>query len=92
MTGVSNSPDDPRQQVDRDELLSELLSELSEKAANGEHVDILEVCKSHPDLADELKDLWGAVMIADAVGSDVSDATVDSSPVNADITAAFGIT
>jgi len=88
MTMASDSEQDPTEEMDRDEILAMLLSELSDRAARGEEVDILSVAKSHPDLADELKQLWGAVMIADAVGSDVKDATVGAGP-GPDITSAL---
>ena len=88
MTGDAGSANEPTEEFDRDEILSRLLSELSDRAASGEQVDILEVAKSHPDLAAELKELWGAVMIADAVGKDASDATIGSSP-GPDITSAL---
>lgn len=75
------------QTSDDDVLLATLLSELSDKAARGEEVDILEVAASHPDLAAELKELWGAVMIAKTVGSDVIESGYPE-PVH-DITAAI---
>lgn len=90
MTSVSDSSNDPTEDFERDEILARLLSELSERSANGERVDILEVAKSHPDLAAELKELWGAVMIANAVGSDVKEAT-DNSPSSPDITSALNL-
>lgn len=55
--------------VQRDEKLALLLADLTDLANEGRHVDINAVCDEHPDLADELRELWGAVMIADAAGS-----------------------
>lgn len=55
-----------------EERLALLLTELSDRAARGELVDLEQVARQHPDLADELRDLWGAVMLADAVGSHVN--------------------
>ncbi len=88
MTSNPDSAHDPKQAMSRDEILAHLLSTMSDRASRGEHVNITEVCKSHPDLADELKELWGAVMIANAVGSDVESgaASVVEEP---DITAAI---
>lgn len=88
MTSNPDSAHDPTQAMSRDEILAHLLSTMSDRASRGEHVNITEVCKSHPDLADELKELWGAVMIANAVGSDVESgaASVVEEP---DITAAI---
>jgi serine/threonine-protein kinase len=59
--------DDPVSQ--RDQRLARLLSELSERAQRGEAVELDAVCRAHPDLAPELRQLWGAVLVADAVGS-----------------------
>ena len=67
----------PEHSVQRDEQLALLLADLTDQANDGQHVDIDAICEEHPDLADELRELWGAVMIADAAGS--SDATYDSS-------------
>lgn len=63
--------------VQRDEQLALLLADLTDLANSGQHVDIERVCDEHPDLADELRELWGAVMIADAAAS--SEAQVTSS-------------
>ena len=57
---------------DRDAQLAALLEALSQRAAAGETVDIHAVAREHPDLADELVELWGAVMLANAIGSDAS--------------------
>lgn len=64
------------QSVQRDEKLALLLADLTDQANDGQPVDIHAVCEEHPDLADELRELWGAVMIADAAGS--SEKTFDS--------------
>ncbi len=61
------SNDDPR-----DEQLAELLARLTERAAGGETVDIHAVAAEHSEFGEELVELWGAVMLANAVGSDVS--------------------
>ena len=54
---------------DRDARLACLLAELTDRAQKGEQVDMDAVCQRHEDLADELRGLWGAVLVADAVGS-----------------------
>lgn len=56
----------------RDEQLADLLAELSERAQAGEPVDINAVARQHPELGGELIELWGAVMLANAIGSHVS--------------------
>jgi serine/threonine-protein kinase len=50
---------------ERDQLLAQLLSRLSEEHRCGRQPDINAVAAQHPDLAAELRELWGAVLIAD---------------------------
>lgn len=61
---------------DRDERLALLLAELSDRVMRREPVDLESVCRAHPDLADELKQLWGAVLCVDIAGSRASDVTL----------------
>ncbi|MFO0868426.1 MAG: serine/threonine-protein kinase [Pirellulales bacterium] len=55
--------------ADRDQRLALLLTQLSDRLRAGEAVSLEAACATHPDLADELRELWGAVLIAEAVGS-----------------------
>ena len=64
--------------VERDEQLALLLADLTDRANDGHPVDINSVCDEHPDFAAELRELWGAVMIADAAGSSELQATISS--------------
>ncbi|MFO0816441.1 MAG: serine/threonine-protein kinase [Pirellulales bacterium] len=57
---------------ERDLRLAELLTQLSDRLRAGELVELEVVCAQHPDLADELRMLWGAVLVADAVGGSSS--------------------
>jgi serine/threonine-protein kinase len=58
---------------DRDRRLAALLSQLGDAVQRGEMVDIEAVCREQPALADELRQLWGAVLVADAAGSHSRD-------------------
>ena len=60
----ASSQDEPSQ----DERLAQLLSELADRVQRGESVELERVCESHPDLADELRFLWGAVVVSAAAG------------------------
>jgi eukaryotic-like serine/threonine-protein kinase len=51
--------------TDRDERLAAILHGLSERRRRGEDVDIEAAARDHPDLADELRDLWAAARFAD---------------------------
>jgi serine/threonine-protein kinase len=59
---------------DHDEELARLLDELTARAQRGEAVDIEKESSHRPELAGELRRLWGAVMLADALGSRLSQA------------------
>jgi serine/threonine-protein kinase len=60
---------DPKPATERDQRLAHLLSELTDAVQQGEAVELDTVCLRHPDLADELRQLWGAVVVADVAGS-----------------------
>jgi serine/threonine-protein kinase len=55
----------PTQDEQRDRRLAQLLSQLSEKQRCGQQPNLDAVAAQHPDLADELRELWGAVRLAD---------------------------
>lgn len=58
--------------VVREQQLARLLADLTDRAQAGEVVDIEDVCRQHPDVAEELRSLWGMAMLAEAVGSSSS--------------------
>lgn len=49
--------------------LAGLLNSLTERVQRGETVDLDEECGRYPELAGELRGLWGAAMLADFAGS-----------------------
>lgn len=59
--------------AEHDEQLSRLFSDLSDRSARGEPVDIDAVARAHPEFSAELRELWGAVMLADAIGSNANE-------------------
>ena len=54
--------------VDRDQRLANILADLTDAVCRGELVDFDAVCKRHPDLAIDLRNLWGAVLVTDTAG------------------------
>jgi serine/threonine-protein kinase len=50
---------------DRDERLAQLLGEMTEKARQGQQIDVEGIARTHPDLAVELRELWAAVQFAE---------------------------
>ncbi len=53
----------------REQQLAKLLADLTDRVLRGEQVNIDEQCAQHPAVAEELRRLWGAVMVAEAAGS-----------------------
>ena len=80
-----------------DDLLASLFSDLTERMARGEQVDIDAVANAYPDHAAEIRELWGAALLADAVGQDVvrfersySDSSSNMPAVVIELPARFG--
>jgi serine/threonine protein kinase len=55
----------PTPTEERDQRLAQLLARLSEEQRQGHPPDLNAVAAQHPDLAAELRELWGAVLIAE---------------------------
>jgi serine/threonine-protein kinase len=71
-----------------DQYLADVLAEITDKVCQGEAVDFHAICEQHPILADDLQQLWGAVLVTDTAGTahdeapmvpDVPDVSEDSS-------------
>jgi len=56
----------------REVQLAVLLTDLSDRAQAGEAIDIERVATEYEELGEEIRELWGAVMLASALGSHVS--------------------
>ncbi len=61
---------EPQIDVDeeRDLRLAQLVSELADRIARGELIDFDDCCREHPDLSDDLRQLWGTILVTDATG------------------------
>ena len=55
--------------ADGDEQLALLLAELTDAVCRGEPIDFETVCQNNPSQADELRRLWGAVLVTDTAGA-----------------------
>ena len=64
----SGASEDSLTDEQRDGLLASLLSEMTDRQATGQEVDIHEYCRTHPQVADELRKLFAAVMVTDVAG------------------------
>ncbi|MGB7345025.1 MAG: serine/threonine-protein kinase [Pirellulaceae bacterium] len=58
-----------------DQRLANLLSELTDSICRGDVVDFESVCRQNPDCEDDLRKLWGAILVTDTAG-----AIADESP------------
>jgi serine/threonine protein kinase len=52
----------------RDQRLAEIISSVADGVTTGELVDLENLCVANPDLADELRRLWGTILITDTAG------------------------
>lgn len=72
--------------ADSDELLAEVLSEITDRQSRGETIDINAYCAQHETVAEELRKLYAAVVVTDVAGKQGSAPTewddADSSPEN----------
>ncbi len=71
-----SSDENPAGSAELDVRLAELLGEMSEAARQGEEVDIEIHCQQYPELADELRELWGMLLVADIAGNDLEATTL----------------
>lgn len=55
-----------------EEQLALLISDLADRAQRGEQISLEEQCRSHPQFANDLRELWGAVMVAQVAGKSSS--------------------
>jgi serine/threonine-protein kinase len=65
----------PSATIDHEQQLAMLVSELGDRAQRGEQIDVEAECRRHPELAKDLRELWGVIVVAQAAGSDSVGAT-----------------
>jgi serine/threonine-protein kinase len=53
----------------QEERLAVLIAALTDRAQRGEQIDLEAECRQHADLAGELRELWGVIVVARAAGS-----------------------
>ncbi|MEX2026287.1 MAG: serine/threonine protein kinase, partial [Pirellulaceae bacterium] len=52
-----------------EERLALLVSELADRVQRGEQVALEDECRKYPEFASDLRELWGAIVVAQAAGS-----------------------
>lgn len=70
---------------EHEERLAILISDLADRAQAGGRVDLEEQCRLHPEFAGELRELWGAVVVAQAAGSVSITSTAPVMPRDSDL-------
>jgi eukaryotic-like serine/threonine-protein kinase len=70
MDALRSQEDDDEQSAELDERLAGLITKLADRLQKGESIDIQEECRRYPEFADELKSLWGTIVITHAVGGE----------------------
>ncbi len=53
---------------DHDHRLAAVIASLTDRLQKGDELDLVEVCREHPELADDLRLLWGTLVVAQAAG------------------------
>ncbi len=84
-------PDDSRSadHADKQELdshesqLAMIFADLVDRVQRGEAVDLGGACREHPDFQEELRQLWGTIMVTQSVGKDRSQTPAMEDPVMA---------
>src|SRR5438552_9359595 len=66
---MTRSPSSSQLSADHEERLALVVSELTDRAQRGEQILLEDECRRHPDLAGELRELWGVIVVARAAGS-----------------------
>jgi serine/threonine-protein kinase len=69
--------------AEHEQRLAAVLADLTDAIQRGVLVDLDQVCSQHADLAADLRELWGAVLLADAAGSGTSATAAPSEEASA---------
>ncbi len=59
--------------IEREERLATIVAGLMDRIQAGEAIDLDFVCREHPGFQAELRDLWGTVMVTQAIGQQQHD-------------------
>ena len=63
---------------ERDQRLAEIISNVGDSVTRGEIIDLEKICEANPDLADELKRLWGTILVTDTAGAAADEGIADT--------------
>ena len=66
--------------------LANLVTSLADRMQNGQAPDLEEECERHPEFADELRDLWGMLVVTRAAGQETGSITTRAQqPIDAPV-------
>ena len=60
-------------EIDREERLAIIVTELMDRMQAGEEIALESACQEHSDFENELRDLWGTVLLTQAIGQKQRD-------------------
>ena len=63
-----------------DELVAEVLESLMSEMRDGRQPDVEGAVREHPELAEEIRELWGAMLIAEELATPDAAASADTKP------------
>ena len=62
------NPSQSEEDESRESILAKIFTDLMDRVQKGENVDLGAACSKHPDYQEDLRQLWGTVMVTQAVG------------------------
>ncbi len=75
---IEKNASEARDEAAREEALANLVGQLVDRMQRKESVDFESVCREYPTLAGDLREVWGALIITDAVAASSRTYSVDT--------------
>ena len=75
---IEKNASEARDEAAREEALANLVGQLVDRMQRKESVDFESVCREYPTLAGDLREVWGALIITDAVAASSRTHSVDT--------------
>lgn len=75
---IEKNASEARHEAAREEALANLVGQLVDRMQRKESVDFESVCREYPTLAGDLREVWGALIITDAVAASSRTHSVDT--------------
>ncbi len=67
-SSVNSADVDDEPLSEYDERLAYRISELADRIQRGERIDLQQACRETPEFASDLRELWGTILVTDAIG------------------------